>query len=331
MPEPGRLSRLLAPRSIAVVGGAPAERVVQQCLKLGFEGPIWPVHPKRADLAGVPCLPSLDDLPGVPDAVFLGVNRLATVEAMGVLSRIGAGGAVCYGSGFAEAGDDDLQDSLLAAADGLPFFGPNCYGFVNTFDRVALWPDEHGCARHDSGVAIVSQSGNVAVNLTFQQRGLRLGSMITVGNQASLGSDDAVAALLDDDRITAIGLFLEAVRDAQQFAEVAERAAAKGVPLVALQTGRSEAGALIASSHTGSMSGRAAAYDALFARYGVATVRTPAELLETLKLLDNGGSLPGRKIVSLSCSGGEASLVADRSEATELTFEPFSADHASRI
>jgi len=331
MPDLGRLSRLLAPRSIAVVGGAPAERVVQQCLKLGFEGSIWPVNPKRTDLAGVPCLPSLDELPGVPDAVFLGVNRLATVEAMRALSRIGAGGAVCYGSGFAEAGDDTLQELLLAAADGLPFLGPNCYGFVNTFDRVALWPDEHGCARHERGVAIVSQSGNVAVNLTFQQRGLRLGSMITVGNQASLGSDDAVAALLDDDRITAIGLFLEAVRDAQQFAEVAERAATKGVPLVALQTGRSAAGALIASSHTGSMSGRAAAYDALFARYGVATVRTPAELLETLKLLDNGGSLPGRKIVSLSCSGGEASLVADRSDDTELTFEPFTSEHASRI
>ncbi len=331
MPDPGRLSRLLAPRSIAVVGGAPAERVVQQCLKLGFEGPIWPVNPKRADLAGVPCIPSLDDLPDVPDAVFLGVNRLATVEAMGALSRLGAGGAVCYGSGFAEAGDDTLQDALLAAANGLPFFGPNCYGFVNTFDSVALWPDEHGCARHDRGVAIVSQSGNVAVNLTFQQRGLRLGSMITVGNQASLGSDDAVAALLDDDRITAIGLFLEAVRDAQQFAEVAERAATKGVPLVALQTGRSVAGALIASSHTGSMSGRAAAYDALFARYGVATVRTPAELLETLKLLDNGGSLARRKIVSMSCSGGEASLVADRSDDTGLTFEPFSDEHAGRI
>lgn len=325
------LSRLLAPRSIAVVGGAPAERVVAQCLKLGFEGPIWPVHPRRADLAGVPCLPSLEDLPGVPDAVFLGVNRHATVEAMQIIGRIGAGGAVCYGSGFAETGDGDLQAELLAAAGDVPFFGPNCYGFVNTFDRVALWPDEHGCGRHERGVAIVSQSGNVAVNLTFQQRGLRLGSMITVGNQASLGSDDAVAALLDDDRITAIGLFLEAVRDAQQFAEVAERAAAKGVPLVALQTGRSEAGALIANSHTGSMAGRAAAYDALFARYGVATVRTPAELIETLKLLDNGGRLPGRRIVSLSCSGGEASLVADRSDDTSLQFEPFSAEHTGRI
>ena len=137
------LHRLLAPRSIAVAGGAPAERVVQQCLKLGFPGPIWPVHPKRADLAGVPCVPSLDDLPDVPDAVFLGVNRHATIEAMAVLRSMGAGGAVCYGSGFAETGDDDLQTDLLDSAGDVPFLGPNCYGIVNTFDRVALWPDEH--------------------------------------------------------------------------------------------------------------------------------------------------------------------------------------------
>lgn len=325
------LRRLLAPRSIAVVGGAPAERVVRQCLKLGFDGPIWPVHPKRADLAGVPCLPSLDDLPGVPDAVFLGVNRNATIEAMRSINRIGAGGAVCYGSGFAETGDEHLQDALLEAAGDVPFFGPNCYGFVNTFDRVALWPDEHGMGRHERGAAIVSQSGNVAVNLTFQQRGLRLGSMITVGNQANLGTEDAIAALLDDERITSIGLFLEAVRDAQQFATVAMRARERGVPIVALQTGRSEAGALIANSHTGSMAGRAAAYDALFARYGVATVRTPSELLETLKLLDSGGPLRGRRVVSLSCSGGEASLVADRSEATSLSFAPFTAEQTTAI
>ena len=127
------------------------------------------------------------------------------------------------------------------------------------------------------------------------------------------------------------GLFLEAVRDAQQFATMAMRARERGVPIVALQTGRSEAGALIASSHTGSMAGRAAAYDALFERYGVATVRTPAELLESLKLLDGGGSLSGRRVVSLSCSGGEASLVADRSEATRLRFEPFTPQQHSAI
>jgi acetate---CoA ligase (ADP-forming) len=325
------LSRLLAPRSIAVVGGAAAERVVAQCVKLGFPGPIWPVHPRRTELAGVPAIASLDDLPEVPDAVFLGVNRHLTVEAVRSLAVMGCGGAVCYGSGFAESGEADLQRELIDAAGSMPLFGPNCYGFVNTFDQVALWPDEHGCARHDRGVAIVSQSGNVAVNLTFQQRGLRLGSMITVGNQAVVGTEDTIDALLDDDRITTIGLFLEAVRDAHRFAEVAERARRQGVPIVALQTGRSEAGARIATSHTGSMAGRAAAYDALFERCGVPTVRTPSELLESLKLLDGGGRLSGPRVVSLSCSGGEASLVADLAESTSLRYEPFDDDHRGRI
>lgn len=327
----GVLQRLLAPRSIAVVGGAPAERVVAQCLKLGFSGEIWPVHPTRADLAGVPCVASVELLPAAPDAVFVGVNRHATVEVVRALAAMGAGGAVCYGSGFAESGEGALQADLVEAAGAMPFFGPNCYGYLNAFDRVAAWPDEHGLVALEEGAAIVSQSGNVGLNLTFQQRGLRLGSMITVGNQACLGTEDAMDALLDDPRVTAIGLFLEAVKDPQRFAEVAQRAHDQAIPIVALQTGRSITGASIAASHTGSMAGRADAYDALFARNGVATVRTPTELIEALKLLDQGGPLAGPRVVSLSCSGGEASLVADRAESTNLVFDRFDDDHRTRI
>lgn len=326
-----QLQRLISPRSVAVVGGAAAERVVRQCLKLGFSGPIWPVHPTRQEIAGVPCIPSLDQLPDSPDAVFLGVNRHLTVQAMSTLSSIGAGGAVCYGSGFAESGDGHLQDDLLEAAGDVPFLGPNCYGFVNTFDRVALWPDEHGCGTFARGAAFVSQSGNVACNLTFQRRSVRMGMMLTVGNQARLGVEDCIDALLDDERITTIGLFLEAVRDAQRFAAAARRADARGVPIVAVQTGRSEVGASIAASHTGSMAGRADAYDALFDRCGITVVRTPTELLETVKLLDLGGRLDGPRIVSLSCSGGEASLVADHAEGTALRFDAFDDEHRTRI
>jgi acetate---CoA ligase (ADP-forming) len=328
---PRRLGRLLAPRSIAVVGGAAAERVVAQCLRLEFDGPIWPVHPTRSKVGGLDCVASLDELPGVPDAVFLGINRHATIDAMQTLQSIGAGGAVCYGSGFAESGASELQDELLQAAGDVPFFGPNCYGFVSTFDNVALWPDEHGMTPTSEGVAIISQSGNVGLNLTFQQRHLRLATMITVGNQASIGTEDAIDALLDDSRVTAIGLFIEAVRDSLRFTEVARRAHEQAVPIVVLQTGRSVTGAGIAASHTGAMAGRAAAYDALFARNGVAMVRTPTELLETLKLLDHGGPLSGRKVVSMSCSGGEASLVADRAEDTGLVFDQFDDAHRARI
>jgi len=278
--EPGAVLERLDGRLHLLGATPPAERVVQQCVKLGFDGPIWPVHPKRTHLAGVPCLPSLDALPGVPDSVFLGVNRHTTVEAIATLRSIGAGGAVCYGSGFAETGDARLQQDLLDAAGGMPFLGPNCYGIVNALDRVALWPDEHGMKPLDRGVAIVSQSGNVAVNVTFQQRGLPLAAVVSVGNQASVGMEDCVDAFLDDPRITAVGLFLEAIRDAQRFAVVARRAHDQGIPIVALHTGRSATGAAIATSHTGSMSGHAAAYDALFARYGVATVETPAQRIE---------------------------------------------------
>jgi acetate---CoA ligase (ADP-forming) len=333
MPDMGDLSRLLAPRSIAVIGGAPAERVVRQCDLLGFEGDIWPVHPKRAEISGHPTVPSIADLPGVPDAVFVGVNRNATIEAMAQLNGLGIGGAICYASGFAEVGHEgtSLQLQLLDAAGDTPFFGPNCYGYVNTFDGIALWPDEHGCARHEQGVGIISQSGNVGVNLTFQQRGLRLGYMITVGNQANLGTEDALDAMLADERVTTIGMFIEAVRDPQRFAASAIAAAGRGVPIVALKTARSAAGAEIAASHTASLAGRHAAYQAMFDRYGIISVDTPTELIETLKLLDAGGPIRGRSLVSLSCSGGEASLVADRTEHTMLSFEPFSPEHTARI
>ena len=325
------LARLLNPRSVAVIGGAPAAAVVRQCQKLGYTGEIWPVHPKKSDMHGVACFPTIADLPGVPDAAFIAVNRHLTIDAVEQLSALGAGGAVCYASGFSESGEVALQERLVEVAGPMALLGPNCYGYVNALDGVALWPDEHGCSRVDRGVGIISQSGNVGLNLTLQQRGLKMAYMVTVGNQAGGGVEDALDSFVADDRVTAIGLFVEAIRDPRQFAQIAVTAAKKGKRIVALQTGKSEAGALIAASHTASLAGNRAAYAALFARCGVATVETPTELVETLKLLDHGGVLSGYKMASLSCSGGEASLVADLSETTSLTFSPFPAEQRSRI
>ncbi|CAN0267331.1 unnamed protein product, partial [Chrysoparadoxa australica] len=172
------LSRLLRPRSIAVIGGgAWCANVIRECRKLGFDGPVWPVHPTRAEVGGVPAFARIEDLPEPPDAVYIGINRAATVEAVGVLSASGAGGAICFASGFAEAQAEladgaDLQAALLAAAGNMPVLGPNCYGFLNALDRVALWPDQHGMVPVERGVAILSQSSNVALNLTMQRRGL---------------------------------------------------------------------------------------------------------------------------------------------------------------
>ena len=325
------LSRLLNPRSIAVIGGAPAARVVEQCQKLGYTGKIWPVHPTKQEMHGVPCFPSLADLPGVPDAAFVAVNRHLTLDAISQLSAMGAGGAVCYASGFAESGDVELQNELVRRAGELPILGPNCYGYINALDGIALWPDEHGCLPVLHGVGIISQSGNVGINLTMQQRGLNMAYMVTVGNQAGGGVEDALQSFIDDDRVTAIGMFIEAVREPIRFAQLAQLAYNKGKRIVALQTGKSEAGALIAASHTASLAGNRQAYAALFERCAVATVETPSELIETLKMLDNGGVLSGYRLASLSCSGGEASLIADMSEFTNLKFEPFPPDQTARI
>ncbi len=331
------LSRTLNPRSVALFGASPAQSVIEQCQKLGFTGQLWPVHPTRESIAGVKCYESIADLPSAPDVAFVAVNRNATIDVVKQLAKLGAGGAVCYASGFAESGTQsgisgvDLQQQLVAAAGEMPLLGPNCYGYINALDGVALWPDQHGCKPESFGAAIVSQSGNVGLNLTLQQRGLNLAYMVTVGNQAVTGVEDCLEVFINDSRVTSIGLFIEAIVDPVRFARLAHYAAQRNLRIVALQTGRSEAGALIAASHTASLAGRRRAYEALFTRCGVAMVESPTELIETLKLLNQGGALTGNRLVSLSCSGGEASLVADLSEQTSLRFEPFSNEQHQRI
>ncbi len=331
------LSRTLNPRSIALFGTGPAQSVIEQCQKLGYNGELWPVHPSRETLAGVKCFKSVADLPHAPDVAFVAVNRHATIDVISQLSETGAGGAVCYASGFAESGDHGgidglaLQNQLVSVAKQLPILGPNCYGYINALDGVALWPDQHGCTRLDSGVAIVTQSGNVGLNITLQQRGLDLAYLVTVGNQAVAGVEDCLEVFINDNRVTAIGLFIEAIVDPIRFSKLALKADERNLRIVALQTGRSDAGAMIAASHTASLAGRRSAYEAFFARCGVAMVDTPVELIETLKLLNQDGPLTGNKLVSLSCSGGEASLIADLCENTHLGFEPFTKEQHARI
>ena len=320
------LSRLLRPRSIAVIGGgAWCASVVKQCLKMGFDGPIWPVHPKRAEVSGVPAVPRLEDLPGVPDAVFIGVNRHVTIDAVRLLSASGAGGAVCFASGFreaqAETGDGDtLQAALLAAAGDMPIIGPNCYGFINYLDGALLWPDQHGGQRCDSGVAILTQSSNMAINLTMQARGLPIAYVVTAGNQAQIGLAQIGRGLLADPRVTALAMHIEGVGDLRAFEALAEDARRLGKPVVALKAGKSEQARAAAISHTASLAGSDAGSRALLKRLGIAEVNSLPALMEALKLLHFAGPLPSAAIVSMSCSGGEASLMADTALAHSVSF-----------
>ena len=300
---------------------------------LGFQGDIWPVHPRHATLEGLPCYRDVDALPAAPDASFVAVPREGTIDIVSRLAARGAGGAVCYASGFAEVGavGVDLQRQLVRAAGSMALLGPNCYGMLNYLDGVALWPDQHGGERVSRGVAIVTQSGNIGLNLTMQRRALPLAYLITVGNKAGASLESIVDALLQDPRVSAIGLHLEGLDDVAAFSRVALKALRHKLPLVALKSGSSELGARTTMSHTSSLAGPDVLYNALFARFGIARVHDVAALLETLKLLHVHGALPGRRIASASCSGGEASMVADLAQPRGLEMPALPPDAEARL
>ena len=329
------LHRLLRPESIAVIGGVAAARVAEQCDKMGFAGAVWPVHPSRPEVAGRAAFRFVQALPSAPDAAFVGVNRHAAIEAVATLAAAGAGGAICYASGFLEAtGGADLQEALVAAAGAMPLVGPNCYGLINFLDGVPLWPDQHGgerLAADGRGVAIVMQSSNVAISVTMQRRGLPLAYMVTAGNQAQLGLAELALALLEDDRVSALGLHIEGFDSIAGMEALAATARAKRVPVVALKVGRTAAASAAALSHTASIAGVDAGADALLARLGFARAHGLADFLEALKLLHALGPLPGRRIGSLSCSGGEAGLMADAVAATSLTLPALTAEQAAAV
>jgi len=255
-------------------------------------------------------------LPNAPDAAFIGVNRIATIEQVRTLSARGAGGAVCFASGFLETKDEDadgaaLQSALIEAAGVMPIIGPNCYGFVNYLDRFCLWPDQHGGRAVDTGVAIVTQSSNIMINLSMQQRGLPIAYALTAGNQAQTSLAALGRAVLDDPRVTALGLYIEGIGDLKDFENLARHASTLNKAIVALKVGWSEQAQQATISHTASLAGSATSADALLARLGVARVNSLAEMVEALKILHQVGPLAGKRLVSASCSGGEASLMAD--------------------
>ena len=335
VPSAERFDRLVRPRSVAVIGGREAARVAEQCDRMGFDGALWPVHPRRGTVAGRTAFRSVAELPAAPDAVFIGVNRHATVDAVADLSRVGAGGAVCYASGFLEANDGGvLQRDLIEAAGEMPIVGPNCYGLINFLDGVPLWPDQHGGRRlgpNERGVAIVTQSSNIGVSLTMQQRGLPIAYLVTAGNQAQLGISRLASALLDDERVSAVGLYVEGFDSVAGFEMLAHRARERAVPVVVIKTGRSERARASNLTHTASIAGLDAGAGAFLRRLGFARMHGIPEFVEALKLLNVHGALGGARVGAMCCSGGEAAVLSDTIEDTGLTFPDLVPEHAASV
>ncbi|MFT5506344.1 MAG: acyl-CoA synthetase (NDP forming) [Gammaproteobacteria bacterium] len=306
------LDRLLNPRHIAFIGGNDAAFSAEQCAR-HFRGPVWGVNPKRDTLGGVPCFASVDDLPEAPDAVFLATPRSATLSTIKALRDRGAGGVVCYTAGYGELGDNGQAEevNLVAAAGNMALIGPNCYGLINYTNGATLWPFGAGNNRCERGIALVMQSGMLPANLTMNDRSVPITYVISAGNQSQLAIEDYIDRLVEDDRVTGFGVYIEAIRDIKAFSKAALRALEINKPIAVLKAGSSPIAARLAMSHTGSLAGTDEAFEALFKQLGIIRVVSPVEMIETLKFLSISGAPKGKRIAAFTCSGGDAGMLAD--------------------
>jgi acyl-CoA synthetase (NDP forming) len=313
------LSRLLRPRSVAVLGATdrPASYGAQALLNLdaiGFDGPVWGVNPRRTAVLGRPCVPSLSDLPEPVDAVVMAIPAAAVPDAVEQAGARGCGSAVVIGAGFGEVRDGvSLQRELVAAAVrwDLPVCGPNCNGIVAMHARAALWGDAL-TPREPGRVALVSQSGNVAVNALATRRGLRFHTVIASGNQAVLGAADYLSYLAGADGVGAIALYLEDDGGPGLCLGLAACAEA-GVPVVVLKVGSSPAGARAAAAHSAALAGDQRIFRALIEEAGAVWAADAHELLELVKTLavprtPSTPRRPERACMSHTCDGSRSGL-----------------------
>ncbi|GAA1012745.1 acyl-CoA synthetase [Acrocarpospora pleiomorpha] len=327
-------ARLLAPRSVAVVGastrpGSYGNQAVANLVSAGFPGPIFGVHPTADEVHGVPCVPRISDLPLAPDALVIATPAASVPALVAEAGAYGCGGAVVLAAGFAEIAEGrPLQDELARQArlHRLPICGPNGNGIVSVVNRAPLWGDAY-TARRPGPVALISQSGNVAVNALLSTRALGLHTVVSCGNQAVLDAADYLTALARLDGVRSVALYLEDEGDGHRLATALADCADHDIRIAVLKAGASPLGASAAAAHTGSIAGDSRVLRALIEEAGGAWAHNPHELLELAKTL----ATPRRPHVSpttpvdattatnvgvlvVTCSGGDAATAADEAE-----------------
>ena len=320
----GGIGPLLFPRSVAIVGASPRlPEPVVSVLRGGV--PAWGVNPRRADVEGLPCVPTFAELPETPEVALLLVGHRAVEEAFEEAAARGVRAFVVPGLGN-ESGRDGppviARLTVRAAELGAAVVGPNCMG-VAVPDGPSPWLGAVSDTFVRGRVAVVAQSGSVGEAFLALRRRVGFRCVVSSGGELSRDAADFLAFFAGDEETGAIGLFLETVRRPGAFVAALARAAEAGKPVVCLKVGRSEAGARTALAHTGALVGSAEAFSAVLRAYGVVEVDDFPELVETLEAFGRRRARPrGPRIGAVSESGGEGALLADHAEAAGLPFAP---------
>ncbi|MHA7678872.1 acetate--CoA ligase family protein [Cupriavidus sp. PET2-C1] len=330
---------LLAPRSVAILGASDnpikaGGRPIDYMRRYGFAGRVYPVNPNRAQIQGLQAYPELAALPDAPDVVVVSVAGQEVEQAIDQCLAIHARAAVIYSSGFAELGEAGAaqQRRLVerARAGGLRLFGPNTQGVANFRDGAILHfstmiNEEAG---QDGPVAIVSQSGagSSIVYGGLRRKGIGVRYMVATGNEADITAAEVLRAVAADPDIRVLLLYIESLKDPAVLAQAARVAHQRDIPILAVKAGRTQAGQLTASSHTGALAGEDALADAFLRQHGIQRVADFRELVEYSQVFIGGQRPRGRKVVAISNSGATCVLAADAAEDQGLALCQFEGD-----
>jgi acyl-CoA synthetase (NDP forming) len=320
-----QLAAALDPRSIVVIGASEnpdkiGGRPLAYLARFGFRGKVYAVNPKRTETQGFPTFPSVDALPEVPDAAIVAVPGNAAIDAVEQLARIGVKLCVVMSSGFAEtgtaegiAGEARMRDAARAA--GMRIVGPNSQGLANfgTGAVLSFSSMYTEVPPMDGPVGIVSQSGAMSVvpYCLLRRRGIGVRHSHATGNDCDITVAELAGAVAEDPDLKLLLLYLESVPDPAPLAEAARIAHARGLPIVALKSGRTAAGQQAAKSHTGALANEDRVVDAFLERHGIWRARDLRELVGATELYLKGWKPQGRRLVAISNSGAVCVMAAD--------------------
>ena len=317
------LKKLFRPKSLAIIGGYWADFVYDGNKTIGYKGKIWHINPKRKSSKTKKYYKSINDLPEVPDCVYLAVSNDLTIELIKDISKIGVGGTVCLASRFSELNSKeglDKTNQLITNAGKMPFLGPNCYGFINYLDKISVWSDQVAGKHTKKGVAIICQSGTIGNTISFNNRSLPIGYIISLGNQSQITIEDSIDYVLEDKRVTAIGIYAESFTNSEKLIKIFKKSRLKKIPIALVKVGRSKIASKAILTHTGSLSGKEDIYDYLLQRMGIARCDTLGELCEILKLFHIHGVLKNDKVSIMGPSGGDMAMIGDVAEKLSINF-----------